>query len=115
MPTDFRPARRRHRLRVGIVAAGLILSMPCLAAVPDSEALTNVVQVRSLSADEAQRQLPVVIHGAVTYLTAQPTSCLCRTILGVLVCRATIWPRQACARASLSRCAVEPALTGRYP
>jgi PAS domain S-box-containing protein len=66
-PTDFRRARRWRRLPVGIVAAGLILSTPCLPAAPDSEALTNVVQVRSLSVDEAQRQLPVVIHGAVTY------------------------------------------------
>jgi PAS domain S-box-containing protein len=50
-----------------IVAAGLMLSTPCLPAEPPSEALTNVVQVRSLSPEDAQRQLPVIIQGAVTY------------------------------------------------
>jgi PAS domain S-box-containing protein len=64
---DSRPARRWLPFPVVIVAGGLMLSTPCLPAASDSEALTNVVQVRSLSADEAQRQLPVVIQGAVTY------------------------------------------------
>jgi hypothetical protein len=68
-PTDFRPARTWRPFSLGIVAAGLILSTPRLPAAPnsDSEALTNVVQVRSLSIDESQQELPVVIHGAVTY------------------------------------------------
>lgn len=65
--TDLQPARRWYAVPISILVANLMLSMPCWPAAPDSEPLTNVVQVRSLSADEAQRQLPVVIHGAVTY------------------------------------------------
>jgi PAS domain S-box-containing protein len=49
------------------MAAGWMLSATCLFAAPEPEALTNVVQVRNLSIDEAQRQLPVVIQGTATY------------------------------------------------
>jgi PAS domain S-box-containing protein len=52
---------------IGIVAAGLILLALRLPAAPGAEVLTNVIQVRSLSVDEAQRQIPVLIQGAVTY------------------------------------------------
>jgi PAS domain S-box-containing protein len=44
-----------------------MLSSPVWSAAPDPEALTNIVQVRKLSAEEAERRLPVVIYGAVTY------------------------------------------------
>ena len=52
---------------MAFVAAGWMLSPPCWAAEPAAETLTNVVQLRKLTAEEAQRQLPVIIHGAVTY------------------------------------------------
>ena len=50
------------------MAAVWILSTSCLsAATANSEILTNIGQIRKLSVDDAKRQLPVVIHGAVTY------------------------------------------------
>jgi PAS domain S-box-containing protein len=49
------------------MAAGWMLSTPCLPAAPEPTPLTNVVQVRKLSLDAAQLQRPVLIHGAITY------------------------------------------------
>jgi PAS domain S-box-containing protein len=44
-----------------------LLSAVDVRAVPEPEPLTNVVQVRTVTVEDAQRQLPVVIHGTVTY------------------------------------------------
>jgi PAS domain S-box-containing protein len=52
---------------MAIVGAAWLCSTDALPAGADAEVLTNVVQVRTLSAEEARRQLPVFIQGAVTY------------------------------------------------
>jgi PAS domain S-box-containing protein len=52
---------------VAIVGAAWLCSTDALSAGADADVLTNVVQVRALSAEEARRQLPVFIQGAVTY------------------------------------------------
>jgi PAS domain S-box-containing protein len=44
-----------------------MLSATCFSAAPEPEALSSIVQIRNLGVDDAQRQLPVVIHGTVTY------------------------------------------------
>jgi len=64
---DARRARRWIPFPVAIVGAAWLCSTDALPAGADAEVLTNVVQVRTLSAEQAQRQLPVFIHGAVTY------------------------------------------------
>src|ERR1044071_9360109 len=51
---NLRPDRRRISLPAAVMAAGWMLSATCLLAAPEPEALTNVVQVRNLSIDEAQ-------------------------------------------------------------
>jgi hypothetical protein len=64
------PLSRRRSVRVwcGAFLLGGLVGLLAAARVQTPAVLTNVAQIRALSADEAARKLPVRIRGVVTFM-----------------------------------------------